>query len=208
MLTVIVTGGIGSGKSAVCALLRERGIPVYDCDSRVKELYSCRRSLVPKLEKTLGSPLRRADGTLDKIRLAAIIFSDPAARETLESIVYPILLQDFKRWRSHQKAPFVALESAIILSKPLFDGLADVVVLVEAPQELRISRVMARDGSTREEVLRRMKAQCNPEGKTEYIRLDNSGDAEELSDKVDQLFFDKNGYICKLVTFAHSEPEG
>ena len=208
MLTVIVTGGIGSGKSAVCALLRKRGIPVYDSDSRVKELYACRRSLVPRLEKALGSPLRQADGSLDKARLAALIFSDEAARETLESIVFPILLKDFLRWRSRQKAPFVVLESAIILSKPVFDGLADAVVLVDAPEELRIRRTMARDGSTREEVLRRMKAQCNPEGKTEYIRLDNSGDAEELSDKVDQLFFDKNGYICKLVTFAHSEPEG
>ncbi|MBR0286244.1 MAG: dephospho-CoA kinase [Bacteroidales bacterium] len=203
MLTVIVTGGIGSGKSAVCALLRERGIPVYDCDSRVKELYSCRRSLVPKLEKALGSPLRRADGTLDKTRLAAIIFSDPAARETLEGIVYPILLQDFKRWRSHQKAPFVALESAIILSKPLFDGLADVVVLVEAPQELRISRVMARDGLSLPEVERRLSAQNIPLEKVD-VTLVNDGSSEELAAAVEHVFFDKNSYICKILEDKHT----
>ena len=203
MLTVIVTGGIGSGKSAVCALLRERGIPVYDCDSRVKELYSCRRSLVPKLEKALGSPLRRADGTLDKTRLAAIIFSDPAARETLESIVYPILLQDFKRGRSHQKAPFVALESAIILSKPLFDGLADVVVLVEAPQELRISRVMARDGLSLPEVERRLSAQKIPLEKVD-VTLVNDGSSEELAAAVEHVFFDKNSYICKILEDKHT----
>jgi dephospho-CoA kinase len=208
MLTVIVTGGIGSGKSAVCALLRKRGIPVYDSDSRVKELYVCRRSLVPRLEKALGSPLRQADGTLDKARLAALIFSDEAARETLESIVYPILLEDFKRWRSRQKAPFVVLESAIILTKPVFDGLADAVVLVEAPDELRIQRTMHRDGTTRKEVLQRMKAQSVPEAKTGYIRLENNGGLEALSDKVNQLFFDKNGYICKLITSTHFEPEG
>ena len=198
MLTVIVTGGIGSGKSAVCALLGKRGIPVYDSDSRVKELYACRRSLVPQLEKALGSPLRRADGTLDKARLAALIFSDDAARETLESIVYPILLKDFLRWRSRQEAPFVVLESAIILSKPVFDGLADAVVLVSAPEELRIQRVMQRDNLSREEVLRRLSAQNLPMEKVDVVLL-NEGSPEELSTAVERVFFDKNSYICKLL---------
>ena len=198
MLTVIVTGGIGSGKSAVCALLRKRGIPVYDSDSRVKELYASRRSLVPRLEKALGSPLRQADGTLDKARLAALIFSDEAARETLESIVYPILLKDFQRWRSRQKAPFVVLESAIILSKPVFDGLAGAVVLVDAPEDLRIQRVMQRDGLSREAVVRRLSAQSLPLEKVDVI-LPNGGSSQELSAAVDHVFFEKNSYICKLL---------
>ena len=198
MLTVIVTGGIGSGKSAVCALLRKRGIPVYDSDSRVKELYVCRRSLVPRLEKALGSPLRQADGTLDKACLAALIFSDEAARETLESIVYPILLEDFKRWRSRQKAPFVVLESAIILTKPVFDGLADAVVLVDAPDELRIQRTMQRDGLSLEAVLRRISAQDIPMEKVD-VTLMNDGTLEDLSAAVERVFFDKNSYICKIL---------
>jgi dephospho-CoA kinase len=99
MLTILVTGGIGSGKSAVCAFLRERGVPVYDCDSRVKELYLIRKELVPSLEEALGCPLRLPDGTLDKARLASLIFSDPSARETLEGIVYPILREDLESWK-------------------------------------------------------------------------------------------------------------
>lgn len=198
MRTVIVTGGIGSGKSAVCALLGKRGIPVYDSDSRVKELYKSRRSLVPRLEKALGCPLRQDDGTLDKARLSALIFSDEGARETLESIVYPILLKDFQRWRSRQKAPFVVLESAIILSKPIFDGLADAVVLVDAPRELRIRRVMERDGVSREQVQRRLEAQDLPLEKVN-VTLPNSGSAEELSQAVDRVFFDKNSYLYKLL---------
>ena len=198
MRTVIVTGGIGSGKSAVCALLRKRGIPVYDSDSRVKELYKSRRSLVPRLEKALGCPLRQDDGTLDKARLSALIFSDEGARETLESIVYPILLKDFQRWRSRQKAPFVVLESAIILSKPIFDGLADAVVLVDAPRELRIRRVMERDGVSREQVQRRLEAQDLPLEKVN-VTLSNSGSVEELSQAVDRVFFDKNSYLYKLL---------
>jgi len=198
MRTVIVTGGIGSGKSAVCALLARRGIPVYDSDSRVKELYASRRSLVPQLEKALGSPLRQADGTLDKARLAAIIFSDESARETLESIVYPVLLKDFLRWRSRQKAPFVVLESAIILSKPVFDGLADAVVLVTAPEDLRIQRTMERDGLSREAVQRRLSAQSIPMEKVD-VTLPNDGTPEELSAAVEHVFFDKNSYICKIL---------
>lgn len=198
MRTVIVTGGIGSGKSAVCALLGKRGIPVYDSDSRVKELYKSRRSLVPRLEKALGCPLRQDDGTLDKARLSALIFSDEGARETLESIVYPILLKDFQRWRSRQEAPFVVLESAIILSKPIFDGLADAVVLVDAPRELRIRRVMERDGVSREQVQRRLEAQDLPLEKVN-VTLSNSGSAEELQQAVDRVFFDKNSYLYKLL---------
>ena len=178
MRTVIVTGGIGSGKSAVCALLRKRGIPVYDSDSRVKELYKSRRSLVPRLEKALGCPLRQADGTLDKARLSALIFSDEGARETLESIVYPILLKDFQRWRSRQEAPFV--------------------VLVDAPRELRIRRVMARDGVSREQVQRRLEAQDLPLEKVN-VTLSNSGSVEELQQAVDRVFFDKNSYLYKLL---------
>ncbi len=198
MRTVIVTGGIGSGKSAVCALLRKRGIPVYDSDSRVKELYKSRRNLVPRLEKALGCPLRQADGTLDKARLSALIFSDEAARETLESIVYPILLKDFQLWRGRQEAPFVVLESAIILSKPIFDGLADAVVLVDAPRELRIRRVMERDGVSPQQVQQRLEAQDLPLEKVN-VTLSNSGSEEELSQAVDRVFFDKNSYLYKLL---------
>ena len=153
---------------------------------------------MPRLEKALGCPLRQADGTLDKARLSALIFSDEQARETLESIVYPILLQDFRRWRSRQEAPFVVLESAIILSKPVFDGLADAVVLVDAPEELRIQRVMARDGVSREAVQRRLEAQDLPLEKVN-VTLVNGGSEEELSQAVDRVFFDKNSYLYKLL---------
>jgi dephospho-CoA kinase len=198
MRSILITGGIGSGKSAVCALLRERGIPVYDCDLRTKELYGRRPTLVPKLEKALGASLRQADGTLDKARLASLIFSDDQARETLEGIVYPLVLQDYRRWLSRQNAPFVIIESALILTKPLFDGIYDAAVLVEAPQEVRLQRVMARNNASREEVLCRMQAQTFPMDKVDAV-LANAGTKEELSAAVEQLFFDRNSYLCKIL---------
>lgn len=199
MKTVIVTGGIGSGKSAVCALLKKRGVPVYDCDAKAKELYGRRPSLVSRLEKALGAPLRGADGKLDKARLAALIFSDPRARETVEGMVYPILLQDIRRWQKRQSAAWGALESAVILSKPVFDGVADGVVLVEAPQELRIARVMQRDGLGREAVIGRIRSQEIPREKADVL-LANDGTPQALSEAVERVFFDKNSYISKLIS--------
>ena len=202
MNTVIVTGLIGSGKSAVCALLRERGIPVYDSDARTKELYERKPGLVECLEQALGLPLKGADGRLDRKALAGRIFSDTAARETLEAIVYPEVLADFKDWRDRQQgAPFVVLESAVILSKPVFDGVAQAVVLVTAREDVRLRRVMGRDTLPEAAVRARMAAQEIPEGKVSAF-IANDGSPEELEKAVDEVFFDKKSYICKILTEA------
>ena len=200
--TVIVTGLIGSGKSAVCALLRERGIPVYDSDARTKGLYDRRPALVGRLEEALGLPLRGTDGRLDRKALAARIFSDAAARKKLEAIVYPEVLADFKRWKARQKgAPFVVLESAVILSKPIFDGLADAVVLVSAPEEVRLRRVMRRDSLPAEAVRARMAVQVVPMEKV-TATLSNEGTPQALQKAVEQVFFAENSYICKILQQA------
>jgi len=197
--TVIVTGLIGSGKSAVCALLRERGIPVYDSDARTKRLYDRAPGLVERLEEALGIGLKGADGRLDRQALASCIFASDSARERLESIVYPLVLKDFKRWRSRQKgAPFVVLESAVILSKPVFDGLASAVVLVTAPEEVRLQRVMARDARPASAVRARMAAQEVPMEKV-TLTLPNDGTPQALSKAVEQVFFDENSYLCKIL---------
>ena len=199
MKTVILTGLIGSGKSAVSALLRKRGIPVYDSDSRTKQLYARRPSLVRRLEEALGVPIRTEEGKLDRTRLAGVIFSDDSARETVESIVYPAVLQDFIRWREKQGGvPFVVLESAVILSKPVFDGVGDAVVLVTASEELRLRRVMARDGADEARVRSRMAAQEIPMDRVQVI-LENNGSPASLSEAVERVFFDKNAYICKFL---------
>lgn len=196
MKTVLLTGPVGSGKSTVSALLREQGIPVYDSDARTKALYDRRPALVRRLEEELEVPLRNADGRLDRARLAQLIFADAAAREKLESIVYPAVLQDFRRWRGRQQAPYVVLESAVALSKPVFDGVWDVAVLVTAPRELCISRVMARSGWSREQVLSRMEAQSFPEDRFREVIV-NDGSPEQLSAEVRRVFLEKNAYLCE-----------
>lgn len=197
--TVIVTGLIGSGKSAVCALLRERGIPVYDSDARTKRLYSRSIGLVENLEKALGRPLRDIEGKLDRRALAQAIFSSDDARAVVEGIVYPLVLKDFKRWRARQKgAPFVVLESAVILEKPLFDGLAQAAVLVTAPEDVRLQRVMRRDHAPEDAVRARMAAQKIPREKVS-VTLSNDSTPEKLKETVEQVFFGKNSYLCKML---------
>lgn len=186
MKTLILSGGIGSGKSVVAALLAAHGIPVYDCDNRAKALYDEVPGLLERIETALGCPLRGEDGRLDPKRLGGRIFSDPAAREQVESILYPELKADFLRWRSRQSAPWAALESAIILSKPLFDDIGDLVVWVHAPAETRLRRAVLRDGSSEESVLARMRAQENFASRADEV-LVNDGSLQELSDKVDRL---------------------
>lgn len=160
MRILLVTGGIGSGKSAVCAYLQAQGIPVYDSDVRTRHLYDEDPGLVAQLEQIFAEPLRGADGKLDRKKLASIIFSDPGRLHALESVVHPAVLRDFTAWCGrHADAPFVVMESAIALDKPLFDGAYDAVLLVTAPEAIRLERACRRDGSGPEAVLARMRAQ-------------------------------------------------
>lgn len=190
METLLVTGGIGSGKSAVTALLSAKGFPVFDCDAAAKTRYDRDPALVEALEQDLGQSLRGADGRLDRRRLAARIFSDAAALAAVEARVHPAVLAEFRAWRALQHAPAVVMESAIALSKPLFDGEYDRVLLVEAPEEVRIARIMARDGVSREAALARMSVQAFDLSKVDFI-LGNDGSLADLSRRLDRL----SGYL-------------
>lgn len=160
MKTLLVTGGIGSGKSAVCEYLKELGVPVYDSDGAVKRLYDEDPDLLPALESLFSVPLRTPEGGVDRRRLAALLFSDPARLQALETVVHPAVLRDFRAWRTAQTgAPFVVMESAIALDKPLFDGEFDAVLLVTAPEVQRVERACRRDGTDPEAVRARMRAQ-------------------------------------------------
>ena len=95
MKTVLVTGGIGSGKSVVCDFLRSRGVPVYDSDSMTKSIYDRNPEMVRLLENTFRRKLVRKDGGFDRAKLSKIIFSSKMALDKLEAIVHPLVLEDF-----------------------------------------------------------------------------------------------------------------
>ena len=158
MKMLVITGGIGSGKSAVCRILHEAGLTAqYNADERVKTLYSSHPTLLDEIETSLGCGLRSEDGLFVPARLAARIFSDPEALKTVESLVFPALMEDFNAFvEGHKEEDITVFESATILEKPQFDGFADVVVLVDAPYDVRLERACARDGADRSAVEARM----------------------------------------------------
>ena len=199
-MTLAVTGGIGSGKSLVCSMFRDRGIPVYDSDSRTKGLYDSVPGLAEEISRAVGQDVISADGRLDRSRLSSVVFSDPDRLKALEAVVHPYVRQDFLQWRdsfSGTDPGFVIIESAIILEKPLFRDLADKTLLVDAPLQLRISRAAARDHTDDSHIKDRMRSQklLNDisEGKTgagtDYVII-NDGSVADLELKVDKIYDD------------------
>lgn len=194
-MTLAVTGGIGSGKSAACSVFRRLGIPVYDSDSRTKCLYTSLPGLAERISQAMGICLTVPGGGVDRARLAEAVFRDAGKLALLEDIVHPEVKLDFLRWKESSAGPFVVLESAIILGKPLFADIVDRLLLVDAPVEVRMRRAMARDGAGKEEVLRRMarqkllndisegKSACN----ADFIIV-NDGDFADLERKVTEVY--------------------
>ncbi|MBR3527051.1 MAG: dephospho-CoA kinase [Bacteroidales bacterium] len=154
------TGGIGSGKTNVVRTFESLGIPGYDCDTRAKELYDEDPELLAEVARIAGDDVI-VEGRLDRSRLAARIFSDRDMLSALESVVHPAVIRDFSRWLQEQNTKLVIFESAILLDKPYLREIADFLLLVTAPREVRIARVMARDGLSREAVEGRMANQMD-----------------------------------------------
>lgn len=156
---ILCTGGIGSGKSCVVQAFRTLGVPSYDCDRSAKELYDRDPQLLSEVVALAGPEVLDAEGRLDRAALSARIFADTRIRAGLEALVHPAVIRDFTRWKDAQEGPLVVIESAILLEKPQYASLYDCVVTVVAPEEVRITRVVARDGVTEDQVRRRMAAQ-------------------------------------------------
>lgn len=153
-----VTGGIGSGKSSISRMLETLGAPAYVSDERTKRLYDTDRFLQEALVRLLGPSVFR-DSRIDRREMARIVFSEPDSLAAVEKTVYPRVLDDFRDWTERQSAPFVVFESALLLEKPLFRSLGDRVLTVSADRELRVERVIRRDGLDRAQVLARMACQ-------------------------------------------------
>lgn len=161
MEVLVVTGGIGSGKSEACRILHEvYGCGVYSADCKVKDLYSGCPGIVKEIERSLDVVLRGDDGNFIPRLLADVIFNDRKALETVEKIVFPALVADFEAWsEGYCHDAFVVFESATILEKPYFKGFGDKVIVIDAPFETRLDRACLRDSVDRETVLARMKNQ-------------------------------------------------
>ena len=186
MYKVGITGGIGSGKSTVCRMLAERGVALYDADSRAKELMSTSEALRSALIENFGAETFNAEG-LNRQYLAGRVFSDAEQLRLLNSLVHPAVIADFEAWAEAQEGNYVVFESAILFEAGL-ESRVDVVVAVMAPESLRVERVMARDGHTREQVMARIKNQMSDDERSDRAKYSIVNiDVEDLEEDVEQL---------------------
>lgn len=186
MYKVGITGGIGSGKSTVCAILAEFGVAVYDSDSRAKRLMNEDNTLRERLVERFGSEVYCVEG-LNRIYLAERVFGNPEELKALNAIVHPAVMDDFDRWALEQEGSYVVLESAILFEASL-DRRVDVSVVVMAPEELRIERAMQRDGAQREQIVARMNNQISDQERVERAKYTIVNiDIDNLRSDVEQL---------------------
>ena len=158
-----LTGGIGSGKSTVAALFRTLGIPVYESDSRAKELMHSDDQLRQKIISLFGPEAYVSDGVLNRKWIASLDFNDQSLLEKLNNIIHPAVYEDLKKWADEElqkQAPYLIQESAILFEENLSKRMKS-VILVVADEETRIYRVTKRDTVSREDVLDRMRNQWN-----------------------------------------------
>ena len=158
-MVIVVTGGIGSGKSEVCRILSDSyGFAVYEADRKAKELYVRYPELLNAIENALGCSFRDSSGVFQPSLMAARIFGDDEAISKVESLLFPYLIKDFKVF-AETSGNIIIFESATVLEKTQFAGFGDKVILVDAPFELRLERACMRAGAGRDAVLARMNAQ-------------------------------------------------
>ena len=181
IITIGITGGIGSGKSYICRILEATGYPVFYSDSAAKEILESDNELVSEVQSLFGEEAYLQNNQLNRPFLAGKIFADSSLREKLNQLVHPKVRTAFKVFTAAQNSPIVFNEAAIIFETGGHEFL-DKTILVTAPEEIKIERVCKRDGISEDAVKKRMSTQWTDEIKSklaDYIII-NDGKLELL----------------------------
>ncbi len=185
-----LTGGIGSGKSRVAAILREHSVPVFDCDSEAGKMMSCDSDIRVALTAACGVDFF-ANDVLDKRKMADFLFKSETNAALVNGVIHPRVVLRFRDWCDELESSgckVCAVESAILFESGLLPYV-DMVVVVDAPEALRVERASRRDSASREKILERVRAQASQESKlaqADFI-VDNSGDEAHLLAETERL---------------------
>ena len=197
MRLIGLTGGIGSGKSTVAALLRELGATVIDADEATRAVQAPGSPGLQQLVEAFGPEILTPDGALDRPRLAAIAFSDPEARRRLNGIVHPLV----REWMAErQREAAERGDAAVVLEVPLLfetrgaEGL-DAVVLVYAPEDVQLKRLIEARGMDEQAARARIASQMPIEEKRRLAShvIPNTGTLEELRTETERTWVDVQG---------------
>lgn len=187
-LVVGITGGIGSGKSAVTDRLAQLGITIVDADVAARIVVEPGQPALTAIADHFGSGIIQQDGCLDRAALRKIVFEHPDERQWLESVTHPAIREEITRQLDSADSPYVVLSSPLLLEASQ-NSFVDLVVVVDVPESVQLERTMKRDDNNAELVHQIMAAQLNRDdrlGAADMV-IDNSGSLENLYQQVDLL---------------------
>lgn len=161
MLKVGLTGGIGSGKSTIARVFKiAYDIPIFEADKEAKHIMNTNQKLMAEIKEAFGEESYAENNQLNTQHLAKVVFNNPTELAILNNLVHTKVREAFVKWTTLQNSPYVIQEAAILIESGAFK-LMNKIITVNAPQELRIQRIIKRDKMTTEQVLQRMSKQLN-----------------------------------------------
>lgn len=188
MITIGVTGGIGSGKSLVCSEFKSLGIPIFFADEVAKEVLHTDKAVADTVEREFGVTVTGENLSASRRKLADVVFSDASALDRLNAIVHPAVFQRFDRWKREVVSPNVpyAMAEAALLFESGFDERMDYILLVTADERTRIRRVMLRDDVTESDVTARIRRQMTPQEAADLtdFTIANDGTPDQMRTSV------------------------
>ena len=178
MKKIGITGGIGSGKTYVSSVFQSLGIQIFNADIQAKKLMTSSRKLIKLVKEEFGNDIYK-DSDLNKEKLASIVFSDSDKLQKLNSLVHPIVKEEFNNWYKKQTSPYIIKEAAILFESNSHIGL-DAVICVSAPLDLRMKRLLNRDDYSEKEIKKRIENQISQEEKQKLSDYIIVNDEKEL----------------------------
>ena len=188
-LIIGITGGIGSGKTAVTDRFARQGITVVDADLAARIVVEPGTPALAAIARRYGSELLQGDGSLDRAALRRIVFADPAERKWLEQLTHPLIGEEIQRQLAASRSPYTLLSSPLLLESATQRDLATLVVVVDVPEAMQLARTVQRDNNDEDQVKRIMAAQLPRQQRLAGadIMIDNSGSLEALDAVVAEL---------------------
>ena len=187
-----LTGGIGSGKTAVSNLLEKLGAGIVDTDRIAHQITASNGAAIPPIQKQFGSDFITADGALDRDKMRSLVFANPEARKSLEAITHPLIREETARQAfqlGKSGVPYLIFVVPLLIESGSWLELIDRLIVVDCPEKLQVARVMQRSNLPREEVEKILAAQVSRSERLKHadMAIENQGSLEDLAEKVQNL---------------------